>query len=173
MLSRKLGANEGLGPESQPIVTDTNKEKREGLTPVCLIAGGVVILLVASIILMPYVNSLEGKIFSGVSKTTDSSNGAVHATTALAASFKATDGKGTVIEDNGVTRSAGITLTGYSDGSYSTELSCLIDGSQHVYCNGSNPVALSGLPPGEHTFTVVQPQSDIITSQSFSWEVSE
>jgi hypothetical protein len=173
MLSRKLGADEGLGPESATIVTETNKEKREGLTLNFLIAGGIVILLVASLVLMPYVNSLGGNIFSGLSSTTDSSNDAVQATTALAASFKATDGKGTVIEENGVTKSAEMTITGYSGDSYSTELSCLIDGSQHVYCSGSDPVSLLGLPPGEHTFTVLEPRSDEITASSFGWEISE
>jgi hypothetical protein len=66
------------------------------------------------------VNSLEGNIFSGVRSTTDSGHNPVQATTALAASFKATDGKGTVIEDNSVTKSAEMTITGYSDVSFST-----------------------------------------------------
>jgi len=173
MLSRKLGGDERLGPKSPPIVTETNKEKREGPGLVFLIAGGVVILAVASIVLLPYVNSLKGNIFSGVSSTTDSGSDAVEATTALAASFKATDGKGIVIEDNGVTKSAEMTITGYSDSSYSTELSCLIDGSQYAYCSGSNSVKLSGLPPGEHTFTVVEPLSDGTRVQSFSWDILE
>jgi hypothetical protein len=171
MLSRKLGADEGLGPESPTIVTETNKEKREGLKLIFPIAGGIVILLVASLVLMPYVNSLGDNIFSGLSSTTDSSNDAVQATTALAASFKATDGKGTVIEENGVTKSAEMTITGYSDSSFSTKLRCSID-SLPAYCSGS-PVTLSGLPPGEHVFTVIEPVSDKITVQSFSWDISE
>lgn len=173
MLPRKLGADEGLGPESPRIVTKTNKKKRERLVLALLIACGIVIISAVSIVLLPYVNSLEGNIFSGVRSTTDSGHNPVQATTALAASFKATDGKGTVIEDNSVTKSAEMTITGYSDGSFSTDLSCLIDGSQHVYCSGSNPVTLSGLPPGEHTFTVVEPHSDEITAPSFSWEILE
>jgi hypothetical protein len=64
--------------------------------------------------------------------------------TALAASAIATDGKGTVIEANGVTKSADMTITSYSDRIYSTELRCSID-SQPTYCSGS-PVILSGLP---------------------------
>ena len=173
MLSKKLGPDEGLGSESPTIVTKTNKEKREGLNLVLLIAGGIVILVITSFILVPYVKSLGGNVFSGVSSTTDSGNSAVQVANALPASFMATDGKGTVIEDNGVTKSAEMTITGYSDGSFSTKLSCLIDGSQYVYCSGSNPVSLSGFPPGEHTFTVVQAHSDEITASSFSWEISE
>ncbi len=173
MLSKKLGADEGIGSESSPIVTKTNKEKRDGLKLVILIAGGIVILVIASFVLMPYVKTLEGNIFSGVSDATENGKGAVEVATALASSFKATDGKGTFIEDNDVTKSDEMTITGYSDGSFSTELSCLIDGSQYVYCSGSNPVALSGLPPGEHTFTVVQPSGDKIKASSFGWEISD
>ena len=121
MLLRKLGADEGLGPESPRIVTKTNKKKRERLVLALLIACGIVIISAVSIVLLPYVNSLEGNIFSGIGSTTDSGHNPVQATTALAASFKATDGKGTVIEDNSVTKSAEMTITGYSDGSFSTD----------------------------------------------------
>jgi hypothetical protein len=92
---------------------------------------------------------------------------------ALTPSFKATDGKGSVIEENGVTRSAEMTITGYSDGSFNTGLSCLVDSTYYIYCSGSNPVILSGLPPGEHTFTVLQPHSDAVTGSSFGWEILE
>lgn len=173
MLSKKLGSDEGLGSESPTVVTKTNKEKREGLNLVLLISGGIVILVMASFVLMPYMKSLGGNVFSGVSSNTDSSNSAVQVANALPASFKATDGEGTVVEDNGVTKSTEMTITSYSDGSFSTKLSCLIDGSQYVYCSGSNPVSLSGLPLGEHTFTVVQPHSDELITSSFSWKISE
>jgi hypothetical protein len=127
MLPRKL--SEALAPESLPTIIETNKEKRQGLILVCLIAVGVVIVPVASIVLLPYVNSLEGNIFGGVSSTTDSANDAFEATTtALGASFKAIDAKGDEIENNdGVTRSEQITLTGYSDSLYSTEMLCTTD----------------------------------------------
>jgi hypothetical protein len=91
--------------------------------------------------------------------------------TGLASSAAAIDGKGVAIEANGLTKSADMTIAGYSDISYSTELSCSID-SLPTYCSGS-PVALSGLPPGEHVFTIVEPVRDEITVQSFSWEISE
>jgi hypothetical protein len=65
---RKLG--EGLVPESSPTVIETNKQKREGLILVCLVAVGVVIVPVASIVLLPYVMSLEGNIFGSISRST-------------------------------------------------------------------------------------------------------
>jgi hypothetical protein len=91
---------------------------------------------------------------------------------ASSSSATAMDGKGTIIEDNGVTKSAEMTITGYySDSSFSTQLRCSID-SLPAYCSGS-PVTLSGLPTGEHTFTVVEPINDKITVQSFSWDILE
>lgn len=166
MFPRKL--TEGLAPESPPIVIETNKKKRQGLILVCLMAVGVVIVPVASIVLLPYVNSLEGNIFGGVSSITDSGNDAFKATTALGASFKATDAKGDVIENNdGVARSEQITLTGYSDGLYSTKMLCTID-MLPVYCDGS-PIAISGLPAGKHTFTIMEPSSGETIVRVFSW----
>ena len=88
-----------------------------------------------------------------------------------ASSATAMDDKGTVIEDNGLTKSAGMAITGYSYSNYSTELRCSID-SLPTYCSGS-PVTLSGLPPGGHVFTIVEPVSDEITVQSFGWIISE
>ena len=70
--------------------------------------------------------------------------------TALAASVTATDGNGVVIEDKGLTKSGEMTITDYSDNSYSTELRCSID-SLPAYCSGS-PVTISGLPPGKLTY---------------------
>ena len=166
MLPRKL--SEGLAPESLPTVIETNKEKRQGLILVCLMAVGVVIVPVASIVLLPYVNSLEGNIFGGLSSTTDSGNDEFEATTPLGASFKAIDAKGDVIENNdGVARSEQITLTGYSDSVYSTKMLCTID-MLSLYCDGS-PIAISGLPAGKHTFTVMEPSSGETIVRVFSW----
>ena len=167
MLPRKL--SEGLAPESLPTIIETNKEKRQGLILVCLMAVGVVIVPVASIVLLPYVNSLEGNIFGGVSSsTTDSANVAFEATTALGASFKAIDAKGDVIENNdSVARSEQITLTGYSDSVYSTKMLCTID-MLSLYCDGS-PIAISGLPDGKHTFTIMEPSSGETIVRVFSW----
>jgi hypothetical protein len=166
MLPRKL--SEGLVPESPPTVIETNKEKRQGLILVCLVAVGVVIVPVASIVLLPYAKSLEGNIFGGVSSTTDSGNDAFEATTPLGASFKAIDAKGDVIENNdGVARSEHITLTGYSNSLYSTKMLCTID-MLSLYCDGS-PIAISGLPAGKHTFTVMEPSSGETIVRVFSW----
>ena len=166
MLPRKL--SEGLAPESPPTVIETNKEKRQGLILVCLMAVGVVIVPVASIVLLPYVNSLEGNIFGGVSSITDSANDAFEATTPLGASFKAIDAKGDVIENNdGVARSEQITLTGYSNSLYSTKMLCTID-MLSLYCDGS-PIAISGLPAEKHTFTVMEPSSGETIVRVFSW----
>ena len=168
MLPRKL--SEGLAHESLPTIIETNKEKREGLILVCLIAVGVLIVPLASIVLLPYVKSLEGNIFGGVSSsTTDNGNHAFEATTtALGASFKAIDAKGDVIENNdGVARSEQITLTGYSDSVYSTKMLCTID-MLSLYCDGS-PIAISGLPDGKHTFTIMEPSSGETIVRVFSW----
>jgi S-formylglutathione hydrolase FrmB len=166
MLPRKL--SEGLAPESLPSIIETNKEKRQGLILVCLMAVGVVIVPVASIVLLPYVNSLEGNIFGGVSSTTDSANDAFEATAALGASFKAIDAKGDVIENNdGVARSEEIILTGYSDSVYNTKMLCTID-MLSLYCDGG-PIAISGLPYGKHTFTIMEPSSGETIVRVFSW----
>ena len=90
--------------------------------------------------------------------------------TAMAASATATDGNGAVIEDNGLTKSGEMTITGYSDSSYSTELHCSID-SLPMYCSGS-PVTISELPSGQYVFTMVEPINDEITVESFSWDIS-
>jgi hypothetical protein len=166
MLPRKL--SEGFAPESPPTVIQTGKEKRQGLILVCLIAIGIVIVPVASIVLLPYVKSLEGNIFGGVSSTTDSGNDASEATTALGASFKATDAKGDVIENNdSVVNSDQITFAEYSDSLYNTKMLCTID-MLPVYCDG-NPIAISGLPAGKHTFTVMEPSSGETIVRAFSW----
>jgi hypothetical protein len=76
-----------------------------------------------------------------------------------------------VIEDKGLTKSGEMTITNYSDNSYSTELRCSID-SLPAYCNGS-PVTILGLPPGKHTFIMAKSVDDETTAHSFSWEISE
>jgi len=166
MLPRKL--SEGHAPESLPNIIKSNKEKRQGLILVCLMGVGVVIVPVASIVLLPYVNSLEGNTFGGVSSTTDGDNDEFEATTTLGASFKAIDAKGDVIDNNdGVARSEQITLTGYADSPYSTKILCTID-MLPLYCDGS-PIAISGLPAGKHTFTIMEPSSGETIIHIFSW----
>ena len=165
MLPEKL--SEGLALESAPTVIEINKEKRQGLILLCLIAVGVVIVPVASIVLLPYVNSLEGNIFGGVSST-NSGNDAFEATTALGASFIATDAKGDVIKNgDSVARSEQLTLTGYSDSLYSTKMLCTVD-MLPVYCDGG-PITIPGLPAGKHTITIMEPSSGETVVRVFSW----
>jgi hypothetical protein len=66
--------------------------------------------------------------------------------------------------------SANMTITGYSDSRYCTELRCSID-SLPTYCSGS-PVTLSRLPPGEHVLTIIEPLHDEIRIESFGWDIS-
>ncbi len=169
ILSEKLSRDHGLDPESLPVVIETNKGKREGLLVVFLMAVGIGILVLASIFLLPYVNSLGGSILGSVSSTADSGSSAIEATAALAPSFIATDAIGNVIDiSNGVARSEQITISGYSDSRYSTKLHCSIDGLP-VYCDGS-PITISGLPHGDHRFSVVEPSSVETIIRVFSWK---
>jgi hypothetical protein len=62
-----------------------------------------------------------------------------------------------------------MTIAGYSDSNYSTQLNCAID-NLPVYCSGS-PVTLSELPPGKHVFSTAESINDQIIVQYFSWEI--
>ena len=106
-----------------------------------------------------------------IDDSSSSSDSAPVITSAVAETATATDGEGTVIENNGLTKSGEMTIAGYSDSSYSTELHCAID-SLPAYCSGS-PVTFSGLPPGEHVFTMVESINDQITVQYFGWDILE
>ena len=176
ILLGKLSANRTVDVES-PIVVDKKKEKKKKKGPgslllLFLMAVGLGAVALTSIALLSPV-AFYGRV-DGPGSIDDSGtggDGAAVIPSALTASATATDGKGTPIETNGLTKSGEMTMTGYSDSSYSTELRCSID-SLPMYCSGG-PVTLSGLPPGEHEFTIVEPVRDEITVQSFSWEISE
>ena len=166
----KLSANRTVDVES-PIVVE-EKKKRQGGLLLFLLAVGLGAVALASITLLvpePFYGHVDspGSIDSSGSR----GDGAAVITSALAASATATDGKGTVIENNGLTKSGEMTIAGYSDSSYSTEVHCAIN-SLPTFCSG-RPVTLSGLPPGEHVFTTVESINDEITVQYFSWEISE
>src|SRR5215210_3021428 len=148
ILPGKLNPIRSVSEESS-IVVEKKKERKKG-------AGGVMLFLMAVglAVAVGSITLLAPVAFYGHVDSPDSidegggkGNGAAVIPTVLAASAIATDGKGTVIEANGVTKSADMTITSYSDRIYSTELRCSID-SQPTYCSGS-PVILSGLPPGE------------------------
>ena len=166
MLSRKLTGDETLTTEpSIGIETNNDKKKRGQMAFLLAVAVGSVALI--GINLLAPVAFYE----TGSSNIGDSTHGVASISDETTASATATDGNGAVIEDNGLTKSTQITITGYSDTSYSTVLSCSID-SFPAYCNGS-PVTFSGLPPGEHVFAVVNSLNDEVTVQSFSWGISE
>src|SRR5215207_1246078 len=167
----KLSANRTADVES-PIVVGEKKEKkkRPGGLLLFLMAVGLGAVALASITLLSPV-AFYGHVDSpgSIDSSGSRADGAAVISTALAASATATDGKGTVIENNGLTESGEMTIAGYSDSSYGTELHCAID-NLPAYCSGS-PVTFSGLPTGEHVFTMIDPLKDEITVQSFSWEI--
>jgi len=174
ILPGKLSANRAVIAGS-PFVVEEKKEKkrRGGSLSMFLLAVGLgavaagIITLVAPVAFYGNVDSSPGSI----DDTSSRGDGAAVITSALAASATATDGKGTVTENNGLTKSGEMTIAGYSDISYSPELHCAID-SLPVYCSG-DPVTFSGLPPGEHVFTTVESINDQITVQYFGWDILE
>ena len=174
ILPGKLSAKRTVSAES-PIVVEKKKKSGKGLL-LFLMAVGIGAVALTSISLLAPVTFYD---HVGSPRSIDDSgggssrgDGATIPSALAASSATATDGKGTVIGDKGVTKSAEMTIAGYSESSHSTELRCSID-SLPAYCSGS-PVTLSGLPPGEHVFTVVEPVSDKIAVQSsFNWDISE
>jgi hypothetical protein len=171
ILPGKLSSNPAVSAESRIVVKEKKKRGSRGLL-LFLMAVGLGAVALTSITLLSPV-AFYGRVDSpgSIDSSGSKGDGSAVISTALAASATATDGKGVAIEANGLTKSADMTITGYSDSRFSTELRCLID-SQPMYCSGS-PVTLSGLPPGEHVFTVMEPVHDKITVQSFGWEISE
>src|SRR5215216_2342655 len=169
----KLSANRTADVES-PIVVGEKKEKkkRPGGLLLFLMAVGLGAVALTSVTLLAPV-AFYGYIDSpgGIDSSGSRGDGSAVITSALAASATATDGKGTVIENNGLTESGEMTIAGYSDGSYGTELHCAID-NLPAYCSDS-PVTFSGLPPGEHVFTMVESINDQITVQYFGWNILE
>jgi hypothetical protein len=171
ILSENLRANPAVSAEP-PVVIEKKERARKGRL-LFLMAIGLGIVALASISLLAPV-TFYGRVGSPGSIGGDSSSRGDSTTvpSALASSSAAaTDGKGTAIGDNGVTESAEITISGYSDRTYSAELRCSID-SLPTYCSGS-PVTLSGLPPGEHIFTVIESVGDKPAVRSFSWDISQ
>jgi hypothetical protein len=171
ILSEKLSANSAVSAEP-PLIIEKKETARKGRL-LFLMAIGLGTVALASISLLAPVTFYD-RVGSPGTIGDDSSNGgdgAIVPSALAASSATAIDGKGIAIGDNGVTKSAEITITGYSDSTYSTDLRCSVD-SFSTYCSGG-PVTLSGLPPGEHTFTVMGSVSDKTAVQSFSWNISE
>ena len=171
MLRRNLSANPAGGVES-PLVAEKKERGRKGRL-LFLLAIGLGTVALASITLLAPVTfyGRAGSTGSIDDHSSGRSDSAMVPSAPAASSAAATDGKGTATGDSGVTKSAQMTILGYSDATYSTELRCSID-SLPVYCSGS-PITISGLPPGQHVFTVVGSVSDKTAVQSFSWNTSE
>jgi hypothetical protein len=175
MLPGKLSVNQAVSVESPPITVEKKKKKRGkgGRLLLFLMAVGLGAVVLTSITVLAPV-SFYGYVESPGSINDDSGNrgdGVAAIPTALAASFKAIDGKGNVIEDNGVTTSHAITLTGYSDTEYDPRLQCSID-SLHIYCSETDEISISGLHTGKHTFTVVESSNGETIVRDFSWNIS-
>jgi hypothetical protein len=172
ILPGKLSAKRAVSAESSIVVEE--KKKRGGggggRLLLFLMAVGIGAVALTSITVLAPVAFYDYVNSPGSINDSDNMGDGALIPSALAASFTATDGKGTVIEDNGVTKSAKMTITGYSDSKYDAGLQCLID-SLPLYCSGS-PVTVSGLPPGEHTFTIAEPSSGETTVRAFSWNIS-
>jgi hypothetical protein len=173
MLPEKLSSDQGLGPGSLPTIKETNKGKRERLIVIFVMAVGVGIVVLTSILLLPYLNPLVGSIFgSKSSSTTDGSSLMLEQPTApLAPSFKAIDGEGSEVNiSNGLARSEQISISGYADSGYSIELQCWID-TLPVYCDGS-PITIVGLPDGNHELRIVEARGTGTEVSVFSWTTS-
>lgn len=167
MLPRKLTGDQSfaVGPS---IVIETNKDNKKRGTMMFLLAiavGAVALIGITLLGLATFYNDIKSS-----SSIKDSGYGAAIPADMIA-SLKATDGKGIVIEHGGMTESREMTITGYSDSKYSTELICSIN-LLPAYCSGK-PVNFSGLPPGEYTFSVLEPHSEQTAVKSFKWNISE
>jgi hypothetical protein len=134
-----------------PIVVEKKKEKKKGRGSLLLflMAVGLWAIALTSITLLSPV-AFYGLVDSPASSIDENGgsrgDGSAVIPTALAASAAAVDGEGTAIEANSLTKSGEMTITGYSDSRFSTELSCSID-TLPTYWSGS-PVTLSGLLVG-------------------------
>jgi len=171
MLPEKMSSERPI--ESAPLPTakeEVNKSKREGLILILLMAVGIGILVLVSTFLMPYVNSLRGGVPDVTTSIIKSGSTSAGVITPMADKFLATDSIGSVINTgDGIARSDQITLSGYSEDSYSTDLKCLID-TLPLYCDGS-PITIPGLPDGDHAFSIVDSSyGDAPAFHVFNWK---
>jgi hypothetical protein len=177
MLPGKSSPNPAGGMESTIVVEEKKREEGGvGRLPLFLIAVGLgAVVLISISVLAPvsfysYVESPGSVKDSGNGDRGDGVAAAAAIPTGLAPSAKATDGNGIVIQNNGVTKSGTMTITGHSDSKYDVGLQCWID-SLPLYCS-SDSVTVSGLPSGEHRITIVEPSSGETIVRAFSWNIS-
>ncbi len=164
--SEKFGSERGSDSASS-VVVHHPKERSRGLVAF-LIAIGLGTGALIGIALDPYVTSL-GNSIDGVERSmSEKGNGQV-VTAVVSDSLKAIDDKGTVVENNGITKSSIMTITAYSHETYLPQMQCLID-SLPVYCDGGE-VTISGLPPGHHRFATLLPSNSGIMAETFDWNV--
>jgi hypothetical protein len=165
----KSGANLTGSAESTVVVEQ--KKRLEGVDRISLllIAVGVGTIALTSIIVLAPV-SFYGYVESPGSINDSGVGAAAAIPTDLAPSIKAIDGEGIMIEDNGMTKSGTMTITGYSGDDYDVGLQCWID-SLPLFCRGDS-VTIEGLPPGRHSVTIVEPSSEETIVRAFSWNIS-
>ena len=170
ILPRKLSANRSVSTEP-PVVVEKkeSKKSRGGLLLFLLIVGLGAIALTSITMLAPVVLYSPNEDPTSIDEASDRGKAEAVVAGALAASATATDGEGNVIKNYGLTESDDMTIAGYSDSNYSTELNCAIN-NLPAYCSGG-PVTFSGLPPGKHVFSTVESINDQIIVQYFSWEI--
>jgi hypothetical protein len=174
VLLGNLSADTTVGVEP-PLVVEEKKERgRKGrlLFLIAVAIGTVALASLSLLVTMTYYTGIGSRTGSIGDDSSIPDDSAELPSDPLASSARAFDGGGTAIGDKGVTKSAEMTISGYSDSTHSTKLLCAID-SLPAYCSGS-PVSFSGLPPGEHIFTVIGSGSDKSEAvQSFTWNILE
>jgi hypothetical protein len=170
MLPEKKNSEHDLGPASAAIIKEEiSKSKREGIIVIVLMAVGIATLVLASAFLMPYVTSLRASVPLASSSIIGSNGASVAAITPLPSTFKARDITGGEIDlGNAIAKSDQISISGYSDNVYSTDLQCLVD-TLPVYCDGS-PIIIPGLPDGYHELRIIKPSYGEPLIHVFNWK---
>jgi hypothetical protein len=176
ILLGNLGANPTVGVEPPLVVEEKNERGRNGrlLFLITIAIGTIALASLSLLVPVTYYSSIGSRTGSvGDDDSSIGGDSAALPSESLASSARAIDGEGTAIENNGISRSAEMTISGYSDSTHNTKLLCAIN-SLPAYCSGS-PVTFSGLPPGEHIFTVTGSGSDKTAAvvHSFSWNILE
>ena len=94
---------------------------------------------------------------------------ALHDSLASALSVQAIDGADLKIPSGGTTSSSAITISNYYGDGYTVGLECYID-LFPVYCDGS-PVTIQSLPPGAHSFILMEEGSSDKALSGLEWTI--